>query len=316
MSSLCGVCTEDMTKTATHPRSTEVLQAALRYASLAPSVQDSKPWRFHVEAEHVDLYYDPSQEVAVIDPLHRELVISCGAALFNFQIALQHSGYRPSIALVHDPKHPALLARVSLDGEGPVDDPDGLLFDAITRRHTNREGFTPTRLPIDLQDQLRHDVSVEGAWVDFVEDVYTKTRIAGVIRDADHDQLNQEGFLFQLAASIRANTHHSFTGTPAQRVAHDQLLASEAAVLAVIGTVDDDAISWVRAGQALQRILLRCSANNVWASFLNQPVEVADLRPRIAKIVEREGYPQILLRLGYGNAPLPIPTQAISEMLI
>ena len=70
---------------------------------------------------------------------------------------------------------------------------------------------------------------------------------------------------------------------------------------------------WLVAGRALARVLLTASAAGVSTSFLNQPVEVADLRPRVAALVREaadpgvpgrrggmpaDASPQIVLRLG------------------
>jgi hypothetical protein len=45
------------------------------------------------------------------------------------------------------------------------------------------------------------------------------------------------------------------------------------------------------------------SATSKWSSFLNQPIEVAELRPRLAETIgRRRDYPQLLVRFGYGSS--------------
>jgi hypothetical protein len=78
-------------------------------------------------------------------------------------------------------------------------------------------------------------------------------------------------------------------------------------------TGGDTRRDWLAAGQALARVLLTARAAGVSATYLNQPLEVADLRPRITTLVHdaadpgvpgRRGgmpaaaMPQIVLRLG------------------
>jgi len=55
---------------------------------------------------------------------------------------------------------------------------------------------------------------------------------------------------------------------------------------------------------------------DVWASFLNQPIEVPQLRPRLASIIGRVGFPQILLRLGFGPEAKPTPRRSAQEVII
>lgn len=79
--------------------------------------------------------------------------------------------------------------------------------------------------------------------------------------------------------------------------AKDKDLAEASPLLAVLGTERDEVRDWLRAGQALQRVLLTACKHGLQASYLNQPVQVASLRPKLQNIVG-SGFPQILLRMG------------------
>jgi hypothetical protein len=59
------------------------------------------------------------------------------------------------------------------------------------------------------------------------------------------------------------------------------------------------------AGQALQRALLTATAAGLQASYLNQPVQVDDLRTRVAELLDGHGFPQVALRLGYPSDGVP-----------
>ena len=48
------------------------------------------------------------------DPIGREMVISCGAALFGLRLAVRSLGYQPVVERLPDPSQPRLLARVSV----------------------------------------------------------------------------------------------------------------------------------------------------------------------------------------------------------
>ncbi|HEX8907020.1 MAG TPA: nitroreductase family protein, partial [Longimicrobiaceae bacterium] len=89
-----------------------------------------------------------------------------------------------------------------------------------------------------------------------------------------------------------------------------------APVLAVLGTERNGPAAWVAAGQALARVLLHARAEGVYASFLNQPCEVPLLRLKLRSLLDTDGWPQLLLRLGYPHAePRPTPRRPVDEVL-
>jgi hypothetical protein len=55
-------------------------------AARAPSVHNTEPWRFKVSSHAIELYADPRRKLHV-DPAGREMLISCGAALFGLRLA-------------------------------------------------------------------------------------------------------------------------------------------------------------------------------------------------------------------------------------
>ena len=63
---------------------TDALQRAVAQAVLAPSSHNSQPWLFRVRGTTLDLYADRSRALPIADPEGRELVMSCGAALFQW----------------------------------------------------------------------------------------------------------------------------------------------------------------------------------------------------------------------------------------
>jgi hypothetical protein len=63
-------------------------------------------------------------------------------------------------------------------------------------------------------------------------------------------------------------------------------------------------------------MLLLARSENVWSSFLNQPIEVPELRPRVQEVVkEQKGFPQLMMRMGYGQDVKPTPRRPVDEVL-
>ena len=100
------------------------------------------------------------------------------------------------------------------------------------------------------------------------------------------------------------------------RAAQDRQLAEGSPVLAVLGTETDTLVEWLLAGQALGRVLLRARAEGIDASYLNQPIEVPELRPRLRDMIGASGLPQLLFRIGYGPEVKPTPRRTADEVLL
>ena len=55
----------------------------------APSVNNTQPWWFLADGPQISLYADADRGLPAADPDGREMLISCGAALFNARLALR-----------------------------------------------------------------------------------------------------------------------------------------------------------------------------------------------------------------------------------
>ena len=64
-----------------------------------------------MDAGAVELWADPGRKPRD-DAIGREMLISCGAALFGLRLAVRSLGYLPVVDLLPDPTQLRLLARV------------------------------------------------------------------------------------------------------------------------------------------------------------------------------------------------------------
>src|SRR5271166_2317279 len=90
----------------------EIARYVVAKAVWAPSIHNTQPWRFTAGGQQISLHADAGRQLAVADPDGREMLISCGAALFNVRLALRSLGYVPETSVLPDPGQPALVARV------------------------------------------------------------------------------------------------------------------------------------------------------------------------------------------------------------
>src|SRR5260370_28712231 len=88
-------------------------------AARAPSVHNTQPWRFRVGQSAIELYCDQHRKLRV-DPIGREMLISCGAALFGLRLGVRSLGYRPVVELFPDPARPPLPAPGAVGASEPM----------------------------------------------------------------------------------------------------------------------------------------------------------------------------------------------------
>ena len=69
--------------------------------------------------------------------------------------------------------------------------------------------------------------------------------------------------------------------------------------------------------KALQRLLLVAVRHGLQASYLNQPLQVAALRPQVQRLTGCPGQAQVLLRLGVPSQTVPAsPRRPVAEVLV
>jgi hypothetical protein len=217
---------------------------------------------------------------------------------------------------------------------------ESMLFYAIPKRRTNRQPFTDDPVPNSLLMALQEAAEAEGAWLRILCDEEIKSAVADLIAEGDRVQWANKAFRLELSNWIHPNRSLAGDGIPGFALGVDDLLSfagpvvvrtfdmgeGQAAkdhevavgspVLIVLGTAEDTSRDWVTAGQALARVLLRARVEDVWASFLNQPIEIPDLRVKLEALSGHAGFPQAILRLGFGENVKPTPRRKVEEVLI
>lgn len=318
----------------------EIIEFCLRYAVLAPSGHNAQPWWFAVDGSSVVVGLDPSRGLAVVDPDDREATISVGAAVFYLRTALAHFGFAAKVTLWPDPHDPEACAQLDVSDRGGTDPELEPLFASMTRRHTSRGKFLEQKPSSAILNGLIDDAQAEGAHLCVLTDYPSRHALAELISAADRRQMDDKSFRRELASWLRSGYTHRTDGIRwgghnvtevmslaaplvvrtfdlgEGRAARDVELATGSPALAVLVTEADDRTSWLTAGQALARVALRATAANLLIGFLDQPVEVPELREAVVEAIGGGAYPQLILRLGYGDAALPQPRRPVDDCLV
>lgn len=320
----------------------EKLRSLLAYAVLAPSSHNSQPWRFRLYTDYLELIADRSRALPILDPQDRELVISCGCALGHLQVALRRFGYAGDIQTFPDPTNSDLLACIRLGNAYAPDSRDERLFESLFDRHTNRKAFHPERIPGKILAQLEALPLPPKIWLKVVPEGEPRQSLAALVAQADRDQVADCRFRRELAHWIRTPAGHQAPhndGIPGEALgmpglianvgpflvrtfdtgalfaARDRQLAINSPLLIVLGTEEDTPDSWLKIGWALSDLLLFTTSEGIVSSFLNAPIEVAELRPQVAEALGQAGYPQLILRLGYGDPADPTPRRPLEDVI-
>jgi len=316
----------------------EHLCSQLRYATLAPSRHNSQPWSFEIEGAEVRVYGDFGRALRSADPLGRELVMACGAAALNLELAVRHHGHAASVELMDGSRKDGLLARVVLEEPRPPTPDEEKLFAAIPARRTNRLAFEARDVPSGIVTALVRDAAAERASLRAVEQS-VRAVVADLVAEADRAQWSDPRFRVELAAWSRSNGSGALDGMPGYAhgysdrasVLHrllvrlrvgrgaeerrDRHFALHTRALLALCTRGDTAADWLQAGRAMQRVLLRATSFGLSASYFGPVIEVPRTRKRLRQALGERGHPQLLVRLGFGQPPRATPRRPVESVL-
>ena len=298
--------------------------AIVAAAVWAPSVHNTQPWWFAANGPELSLYADCGRQLPVADPDGREMLMSCGAALFTARLTARSLGWIPRTALLPDPADPLLVARVSWAERAAPAGFETRLFGQVQQRRTHRGGFDPVPLAPQLLTALQAGAARDHAELRVIPGEASQAWLAATIQAADQaTRLDSRRASEQAAwtsppgsprpdgvptSSYPAHPTRTVPDFPSRDFAHGRgwglppastdATAHSAGVVCLLTTADDRPADWVNAGQALQRILLTSAAVGVAAALHSDPLEIGWTRHLIRSHTADSSYPQLIIRLG------------------
>ena len=304
----------------------------IEVARRAPSLHNTQPWQFTAGPDAIDLRADPRRRLRV-DPDGREMIISCGAALFGLRLAVRSRGRLPEVKLLPES---GVLARVRLGAAAPMTAEERKLLAAVPHRHTHRGPFEPGPLPAGLPGRLRDDARAERARLAVVGSASVRRELGAIAvaasrgQDRDPDS-RAETWRWSREPGSQARDGvpaYAFPAAPGREEGRlpsrdfdlgrgfGQLAAGGPAppVTAVLLTPGDGERDWLRAGQALQRLLLRAATQWVFARLNTQPLEDPGTRARVSDCLAIPGSPQMLLALGVSRTAHATARRAAADL--
>jgi len=214
---------------------------------------------------------------------------------------------------------------------------------AVPHRHTHRGPFSPEPLPAGLLPRLQHDAIAEGASLVLV-DQRSQGRLRDLVEAAARWQERNPVIGDELREwtgargsdtrdGVPPSAYPARTGgqpdTPArwdgvltrrdfdQGRGEGQLeTGGPPSVTAILVTAGDTPAHWLRAGQALNRVLVHAASVWVFAALNSQPMESPPLRALVRSRLLLPGAPQMLLQFGRAHTAAPTARRPVGELLL
>lgn len=301
--------------------STDSYRALVHCATLAASSHNTQPWKFKIERNRITIVPDLSRRCPAVDPDDHHLYASLGCAAENIMVAAPayglagHYGYDPSIPGV----------QIDLEPSPPV---HSALFEAIPQRQCSRVEFDGSPLAADQLDLLQEAARGQGVSAQLITDLQQKEQIGEYVARGNIAQFADQAWAAELKSWIRFSDQEALRhndglygpvmGNPAvprwigllfmrfafsaenQNRKDIRNIRSSAAV-AIISSEVNDKQHWIEAGRCYQRLALQAAALDLRTAFINQPVEVAALRPGFARQLGLGNRrPDLIVRIGRG----------------
>lgn len=294
----------------------------VRYATLAPSSHNTQCWKFAIEPKAISILPDMTRRCPVVDPDDHHLFVSLGCAAENLVQAAQACGYR---AIPHLEGGMVEHLRIGLQASKPVATP---LFKAIPQRQCTRSEYDGKQLTAEEMALLERAGSGKGVRVLLFTEAAIIEKMLELLVQANMEQLNNPPFVSELLEWIRFSEQEAVeagdglfagaSGNPSVPRWIGQLLfdmfntpkrendkyvrqVRSSAGLAVFVSDADDKEHWIEAGRCYERFALQATALGIRNAFVNQPVEVAGTRSRLASMLGLgNARPDLIVRFGRG----------------
>ena len=323
---------------ARHPIDGHLLARAAEQARLAPSVHNTQPWRFRLRAEVLELYRDPARQLRVIDPDGRQLLISCGCAVFNARVGLAADGYHAVLTELPDPAVPDLVARLTVGAPTGSWLPISGLADWIPRRRSNRREYFADPVPAELSYLLVQAAAAEGAQLLELTSHADRTLVSQLTKHADAKHLLDPAYRAEIRAWTtddprRPDGVQAMAVPRVAGVAEDELpvrdfdsrgmgwlptrtRSSASQCLFLLSSAEDDPVSWLRTGQALERLWLEATRHGYAVSLFTQAIEDPASRQHLKAALAVAGQPHLVLRIGHAPATPASRRRELASVLL
>jgi Nitroreductase family len=295
----------------------------IRFATLAANSHNTQAWQFRAASDKIDILPDLARATPVVDPDNHHLFISLGCAAENLSVAAASRGMPGEVQFDMVTSD---LSFTHTTGAAT----DIALSYAIPLRQSTRGMYDGSSLTPAQLGLLTNAARLPGVDLVLITDPAKMMQLSDLIATGNSAQIGDPAFMAELKHWMRFNPRSAlangdglFGATSGNPSAPDWLgptmvdlvfkaaddntktaakIASSSGMAVFVGA-REDAASWVQVGRACQRFALQATAMGLKHAFLNQPDEVASLRPDLATLIGMPGRrPDLVMRFGRGAA--------------
>jgi Nitroreductase family len=293
----------------------------VRCATLAPSSHNTQCWKFAIEERVISILPDLSRRCPAVDPDDHHLFVSLGCAAENLVQAAQAHGLHAEVGF--DAARQAV--RIALEPARPA---PSALFTAIAQRQCTRGEYDARPLPVDELRLLERAGSSARVRLLLLTDAAAMERVLDYVVQGNTAQMHDAAFVEELTSWIRFDgatavrsgdgLYTASSGNPSlppwlgrrlfslfftpksENDKYAKHIRSSAGIAVFVGQAADPS-HWVEVGRCCERFMLQAAALGVRSAFVNQPVEVAALRPQFAAALGLGAQrPDLVVRFGRG----------------
>jgi len=310
----------------------------VRYATLAPSSHNTQCWKFTLEEGRISILPDLLRRCPVVDPDNHHLFVSLGCAAENLVQAAQANGLHGEVRFDGAGGD---VVRVAMEPTKPVSSP---MFQAIPKRQCTRAPYDEHELPSEQLKLLERAAKGDGVDLLLLTDRDRMEEVLEYVVQGNTIQMNDRAFVEELETWIRFSEgeavrrgdglfSRSFGNPAVPRWLASPLMSfffragsenekyarhiRSSAGIAVFVSEADEKPHWVEAGRCYERFALQAAALGIRNALVNQPVEVAALRPQFAShLGVGNRRPDLIVRFGHGPEMPPSLRRPIDAVIV
>jgi hypothetical protein len=317
----------------------EELELVTTFASLAPSVHNTQPWQFVMVDHTLEVRADPTRRLTVLDESSRQLHMSCGAAVEFARLAIRALGYSCIVRLTPRADDPLLMATLTLGSRSAAAPEEKRLYDAAPRRYTDRGSYDDKQVPPVVLSRMAELAGDVGCWLQPLNRPGDRLLAAVLLEKAEAIETQDPRYREELRRWRRVGDAddgvpdaalpswpedrvsdmplRDFTGREQPQGGRHGLRPDvERDTLVLIGSDGDDRLSWLRTGRALAAVLLIATDAGLATQPLGQVTDLTATRVHLQRGLGLLGYPQLLLRMGYGHGRPTTGRRPVDQTLV
>ncbi len=313
------------------------LQDLVRMATLAANGHNTQPWKFALADGQVSILPDVSRRTDVVDPDDHHLYVSLGCAAENLAIAAAAHGMAADVEIASG-NPPRIDIALSDTDAAP-----GPLYQAIPLRQSTRSVYDGQQIsPADMA-LLEAAARTDGVSVQFFTGSAERDAILDFVIEGNSAQMDDPAFIQELRHWLRFSPARALTtgdglfsacsGNPvapdwiggqlfkafftkgAENDKYRTQIRSSAGIAVFVGDSADPQ-HWIGVGRSFQRFALQATALGIRTAHLNQPVEVASVRPKLARwLGAPDARPDLVIRFGRAPAMPMSLRRPVSDVL-